>query len=97
VAAIKIHTDCPGTADCAGTADYGETGEWAQLDFQSIQQSNYFGHLSICFDNKNLVNSFEFVCFFEEIKEKFVGFFVSWSAMKHHGGPWRVMENHGGP
>ena len=97
MAAIKIHTDCAGTADCAGTDDYVEICEWAQLDFQSIQHSDYFGHLSICFDNKNVVNSFEFVCFFGENKEIYFSFFVSFRAMKHHGGPWRVMENHGGP
>ena len=30
-----------------GTADYAETWEWAQLDLQSIQHRDYFGHLSI--------------------------------------------------
>ena len=41
VAAIKIH------ADYAGTADYTRISEWAQLDLQSIQHRDYFGHLSI--------------------------------------------------
>ena len=36
-----------GTADYAGTANYAETWEWAQLDLQSIQHRDYFGHLSI--------------------------------------------------
>jgi hypothetical protein len=74
VAAIKIQTDCAGTADWAGTADYGETCEWAQLDFQSIQHSDYFGNLSICFDNKNLVNSFFFFFFLEKSKKDLLAF-----------------------
>jgi hypothetical protein len=43
VEAIKLH------ADYARTADYAEIGEWAQLDLQSIQRRDYFGHLSISF------------------------------------------------
>ena len=35
------------TSDYAGTANYAETAEWAQLDLQSIQHRDYFGHLSI--------------------------------------------------
>ena len=34
-------------ADYAGTSDYAGIGEWAQLDLQSIQNRDYFGHLSI--------------------------------------------------
>ena len=30
-----------------GTADYAGIGEWVQLDLQSIQHRDYFGHLSI--------------------------------------------------
>ena len=41
MAATKIH------ADYAGTADYARIGEWAQLNLQSIQHRDYFGHLSI--------------------------------------------------
>ena len=41
MAAIKLY------ADYAGTADYAGIGEWAQLDLQSIQHRDYFGHLSI--------------------------------------------------
>jgi len=29
------------------TSDYAGTVEWAQLDLQSIQHHDYFGHLSI--------------------------------------------------
>jgi hypothetical protein len=41
VAVIKIH------ADYARNDDYAGIGEWAQLDLQSIQHRDYFGHLSI--------------------------------------------------
>ena len=41
MAAIKIH------ADYMGTPDYMRIGEWAQLDLQSIQHRDHFGHLSI--------------------------------------------------
>ena len=34
-------------ANCAETADYAGIGEWAQLELQSIQHRDYFGHLSI--------------------------------------------------
>ena len=43
----KYYTDFVGTADYAGTADYVGTCEWVQLDLQSIQHRDYFGHLSI--------------------------------------------------
>ena len=36
LAEVKIHTDNAGTA------------KWVQLDLQSIQHRDYFGHLSIC-------------------------------------------------
>ena len=39
----------PSHADYVGTADYAGIGEWAQLDLQSIQHRDYFGHLSIFF------------------------------------------------
>ena len=36
--------------------NYAGTAEWAQLDLQSIQHRDYFGHLSIfiCIKNKDL-------------------------------------------
>ena len=53
----KYYADYVGTTDYAGTADfdyagtadfdYAGTQEWAQLDLQSIQHRDYFGHLSI--------------------------------------------------
>ena len=42
----KYYADYVGTADYAGTADNVGTWEWAQLDLQSIQHRDYFGHLS---------------------------------------------------
>ena len=41
------HSHRPGTTYYAGTADYVGTSEWAQLDLQSIQHHECFGHLSI--------------------------------------------------
>ena len=39
--AINLRADNPGTCDYVGIS------EWAQLDLQSIQHCDYFGHLSI--------------------------------------------------
>ena len=37
------------TSDYAGTANYAGIVKWAQLDLQSIQHRDYFGHLSILY------------------------------------------------
>ena len=43
----KVSGSHQNTSDYAGTANYEGTAEWAQLDLQSIQHRDYFGHLSI--------------------------------------------------
>ena len=43
----KVSGSHQNTSDYAGTANYAETAKWAQLDLQSIQHRDYFGHLSI--------------------------------------------------
>ena len=43
----KVSGSHQNTSDYAGTANYAGTAQWAQLDLQSIQHRDYFGHLSI--------------------------------------------------
>ena len=43
----KVSGSHQNTSDYAGTANYAGTAEWAQLDHQSIQHRDYFGHQSI--------------------------------------------------
>ena len=50
LAEVKIHTDNAGTA------------KWVQLDLQSIQHRDYFGHLSIC-HFKLICSLFSLQCF----------------------------------
>ena len=37
--------DYVGIPDYAGTPDYADPTEWGQVDLQSIQHHDYFGHL----------------------------------------------------
>jgi hypothetical protein len=51
------------TSDNAGTANYAGISEWAQLDLQSIQHRDYFGHLSKLFQTcQNLIFKINFLC-----------------------------------
>ena len=43
----KVSGSHQNTSDYVGTANYAGTAEWAQLDLQSIQHRDHFGHLSI--------------------------------------------------
>ena len=74
--------------DYAGTSDYAGTAEWKQLDLQSIQDRDHFGHLSIFNISesplKNLVQDLKQILWCAILRKHLANIsYLAWSSKLH--------------